>query len=65
MGTPSYATCILKALVENENFKLVALFTQPDKAVGRKQILTPSDTKAFLSQNYPSIPIFTPSSLKE
>ncbi len=21
MGTPSYATCILKALVENENFK--------------------------------------------
>ncbi|MCE3577852.1 methionyl-tRNA formyltransferase, partial [Campylobacter jejuni] len=65
MGTPSYATCILKALVENENFKLVALFTQPDKAVGRKQILTPSDTKAFLSQNYPSIPIFTPSSLKD
>lgn len=65
MGTPFYATCILKALIENNNFQLLALFTQPDKAVGRKQILTPSHTKLFLSQNYPDIPIFTPSSLKD
>lgn len=65
MGTPSYATCILKALLEDENFKILALFTQPDRAVGRKQILTPSDTKAFLCQNAPQIPIFTPNSLKD
>lgn len=65
MGTPSYATCILRAILENDNFKLIALFTQPDKAVGRKQILTPSHTKAFLSENYPIIPIFTPNSLKD
>lgn len=65
MGTPSYATCILRAILENDNFKLIALFTQPDKAVGRKQILTPSHTKAFLSENYPTIPIFTPNSLKD
>ncbi|MBM0636547.1 methionyl-tRNA formyltransferase [Campylobacter sp. VicNov18] len=65
MGTPFYATCILKALIENNNFELLALFTQPDKAVGRKQILTPSHTKLFLSQNYPNIPIFTPFSLKD
>ncbi len=65
MGTPSYATCILKALLEDENFELLALFTQPDKAVGRKQILTPSDTKAFLLQKAPQIPIFTPNSLKD
>ncbi|MFQ6342989.1 methionyl-tRNA formyltransferase [Campylobacter sp. VTCC 70190] len=65
MGTPSYATCILRAILENENFRLLALFTQPDKAVGRKQILTPSDTKAFLNEHYPAIPVFTPKSLKD
>lgn len=65
MGTPSYATRILKELLENENFEILALFTQPDRAVGRKQILTPSDTKAFLCQNAPQIPIFTPNSLKD
>ncbi|MDX2331270.1 methionyl-tRNA formyltransferase [Campylobacter hepaticus] len=65
MGTPFYATCILKALVENDNFELLALFTQPDKAVGRKQTISPSHTKAFLSQHCPNIPIFTPSSLQD
>lgn len=65
MGTPAYATTILKALLKDENFDVLALFTQPDKAVGRKQILMPSDTKAFLSENYPNIPIFTPTSLKD
>ncbi|MBZ7931367.1 methionyl-tRNA formyltransferase [Campylobacter sp. RM12910] len=65
MGTPAYATCILKALLENKNFNIIALFTQPDKAVGRKQILTPSHTKAFLNNHSPNIPIFTPKSLKD
>ena len=65
MGTPAYATCILKSLLEDENFSILALFTQPDKAVGRKQIISPSDTKAFLSENAPQIPIFTPKSLKD
>lgn len=65
MGTPAYATTILKALLKDENFDVLVLFTQPDKAVGRKQILMPSDTKAFLSENYPNIPIFTPTSLKD
>ncbi|MGH2327643.1 methionyl-tRNA formyltransferase [Campylobacter taeniopygiae] len=65
MGTPAYATCILKALLENENFNIMALFTQPDKAVGRKQILTPSHTKAFLSNHSSCVPIFTPKSLKD
>ncbi len=65
MGTPSYATAILKALLEDERFELVGLVTQPDKPVGRKQILTPPDTKAFLLQHYPQIPIFQPTTLKD
>ncbi|EDP6910219.1 methionyl-tRNA formyltransferase [Campylobacter upsaliensis] len=63
MGTPAYATHILQELLRH--FELLALFTQPDKAVGRKQILTPSDTKAFLQKTAPQIPIFTPKSLKD
>ncbi|HEC1751007.1 TPA: methionyl-tRNA formyltransferase [Campylobacter lari] len=64
MGTPSYATCILKKLVD-KGFNVQALFTQPDKPVGRKQILTPSDTKKFVLENNLNIEIFTPKSLKD
>ncbi|TXE85847.1 methionyl-tRNA formyltransferase [Campylobacter volucris] len=64
MGTPSYATCILKELIK-EGFNIQALFTQSDKPVGRKQILTPSDTKKFVLENNLHIEIFTPKSLKD
>lgn len=49
MGTPSYATTILKALVQCGSIE-VPLVTQEDKPVGRKQILTPPDTKAWVLQ---------------
>ncbi|NPA04442.1 MAG: methionyl-tRNA formyltransferase [Epsilonproteobacteria bacterium] len=55
MGTPNYAVEILKELVKHT--QLLALYTQPDKPVGRKQVLTPPATKEFLQKNYPSIPI--------
>ncbi|AJC93525.1 methionyl-tRNA formyltransferase [Campylobacter volucris] len=64
MGTPSYATCILKELIK-EGFNIQALFTQSDKPVGRKQILTPSDTKKFILENNLNIKIYTPKSLKD
>ncbi len=64
MGTPSYATTILKALIERDDFDLVALITQPDKPVGRKQILTPPDTKAYLLEKASTIPIYQPTTLK-
>ena len=43
MGTPDFAVPIFNALAENYN--VVAVVTQPDKKVGRKQILTPSPIK--------------------
>ncbi len=64
MGTPSYATAILKALVEAADIEVVALITQPDKPVGRKQLLTPPDTKAYLLEQESQISIYQPSSLK-
>ena len=40
MGTPEFAVPSLTALFE-AGHEIVAVFTQPDKPVGRKQILTP------------------------
>ncbi|MBQ9876293.1 MAG: methionyl-tRNA formyltransferase [Campylobacter sp.] len=64
MGTPDYATQILKGLL-GANFEIQAVFTQPDKPVGRKQILTPPSVKQFLLDENLQIPIFQPNSLKE
>jgi len=64
MGTPEYAAKILRALAEAK-FEIAAVFTQPDKPVGRKQILTPSEVKIYAQRNLPAVPIFQPASLKD
>jgi len=64
MGTPDYATVIFQKLLE-ENYNIVALFTQPDKPVGRKQELTPPHIKKFTLDNGLSIPVYQPLTLKE
>ena len=64
MGTPEYAAKILRALAEAK-FEIAAVFTQPDKPVGRKQILTPSEVKTYAQQHLPAVPIFQPTSLKD
>ncbi|CAD7286373.1 methionyl-tRNA formyltransferase [Campylobacter suis] len=63
MGTPEYATDILSEILE-AGFNVTGVFTQPDKPVGRKQILTPPHVKAFLQEKYPDIKIFQPENLK-
>jgi methionyl-tRNA formyltransferase len=60
MGSPDYAVKILNEL--NKNFKIVAVYTQRDKPVGRKKILTPTPVKKYALQN--GIGVFTPVSLK-
>ena len=64
MGTPSYATEIFKKLLSS-NYKVIGLFTQPDKPVGRKQVLTPPDIKQFCIDNSINIPIFQPERLRD
>ena len=64
MGTPEYAAKILCALAEAK-FEIAAVFTQPDKPVGRKQILTPSEVKVYAQQHLPAVPIFQPATLKD
>ncbi|BCD67773.1 methionyl-tRNA formyltransferase [Nitratiruptor sp. YY09-18] len=63
MGTPDYATKILEGLLDS--FEVVALVTQPDKPVGRKQILTPPHTKKFVLDRGLSLKIMQPPTLKD
>ncbi len=63
MGTPDYATKIFESLL-NSSYEVVGLFTQPDKKVGRKQILTPPHIKQFCIDNSLDLPIFQPEKLR-
>lgn len=62
MGTPDFAVPTLKALIENKH-DVAAVFTQPDKPVGRKQILTSPPIKQVALEN--NIPVFQPTTLRD
>ncbi len=63
MGTPDYAEEILKKLIEDQNIEVVSVYTQPDKPVGRKKVLTPPPVKELALQH--DIEVYQPHSLKE
>jgi methionyl-tRNA formyltransferase len=63
MGTPDYATVIFEELIKS-SYDVVALFTQPDKKQGRKQVLTPPHIKQYCIDNNIELPIFQPDTLK-
>ncbi|MBU1995240.1 hypothetical protein KKC15_11095, partial [bacterium] len=45
IGTAEFGLPAFKALAENENFELALVITQPDKPIGRKQVVTSSPIK--------------------
>ncbi len=61
MGTPDFAVPTLEALYKS-NHNIVGVFSQPDKPVGRKQVLTPPPVKAFAVEN--GLTVYQPNSLK-
>lgn len=62
MGCPEFSLPPLRALIE-EGFNVVGLATQPDRPVGRKQILTPTPAKVLADQH--SIPVYQWEKLSE
>ncbi len=61
MGTPDFSVPVLEALIENTN--VIAVVTQPDKIVGRKNVLTFSPIKKVaISSN---IPVFQPVKIRK
>lgn len=63
MGTPDYATEIFKELIQS-NYEVIGLFTQPDKPVGRKQVITPPHIKQYCIDNNIELPIYQPEKLR-
>ncbi len=64
MGTPDYATEILKELLTCRGIEVPLLVTQPDKPVGRKQHLTPPHTKDYILKNSLLVEVYQPKTLK-
>lgn len=62
MGTPDFAVPSLQKLID-EKYDVAAVFTQPDKKTGRKQILTPSDVKKVAVAN--NLLVYQPNTLKD
>lgn len=63
MGTPDFAVPSLEALAQSEKYNVKAVYTQPDKPVGRKRILTPPDVKVC-AEKY-NIDVFQPTTFKD
>ncbi len=63
MGTPDFAVPPLSSLINNERFQLISCFTNPDKKIGRKQILSPSPVKIRALEA--GIDIYQPERIKD
>ena len=61
MGTPDFAVPSLRALLD-AGHEVCAVYTQPDKPQGRKQILTAPPVKTLALEH--DIPVFQPNTLK-
>lgn len=61
MGTPDFAVPCLQALLD-AGHTVCGVYTQPDKPVGRKQILTPPPVKALALAN--EIPVYQPETFR-
>ncbi len=62
MGTPEFSVPGFKSLIEDDDFEIVGLYTQADKAVGRGQKMSAPATKLLAIEN--NIPVFQPLKIK-
>lgn len=60
MGTPDFAVPCLEKLISE--YEVAGVFTQPDKPVGRKQVLTPPPVKVLAQEH--NIPVYQPERIK-
>ena len=62
LGTPALAGSVLTTFIHHPNFSVDFVVTNPDKPVGRSQILTPSPVKIIAESG--NIPVFTPQKIR-
>ena len=63
MGTPDYAEEILKTLINNSAIEVVAVYTQPDKPVGRKKVMTSPVVRNIALEH--KIEVYQPNRLRD
>lgn len=58
MGTPEFSVPVLQGIIASKNYEVVGVVSQPDKKIGRHQVLTPSPiSKVALDNNIPLLRI--------
>ncbi len=62
MGTPEFSLPGLTSLINDQLYDIVGVFTQPDKAVGRHQALTPPPVKNLAQKH--NLKVFQPQKIK-
>lgn len=62
MGAGEIGLPSLKWLIDDSEHEVLAVFTQPDRPVGRKQVLTATVTKRLALER--GVPVFQPKSLR-
>jgi methionyl-tRNA formyltransferase len=63
LGTPQFAVPTLQALLETDDFEVVAVVTRPDRPAGRGQKVSPPPVKTLAVEH--SVPVFQPERLKD
>lgn len=63
MGTPEFAKLIVESLLNHDGFKCVGIYSQPDRPVGRKQLLTAPPVAEFAAKR--GIALFQPEKLTD
>lgn len=61
MGTPNFSATVLKGLLESDQYEVLAVVTQPDRAVGRKKEIRITPVKE-VALSY-GLPIYQPEKL--
>lgn len=63
MGTPDFSATVLKGLLESKQYEILAVVTQPDRAVGRKKEIRMTPVKE-LALDY-GLPVYQPEKLSK
>ncbi|MGT2896682.1 methionyl-tRNA formyltransferase [Streptococcus entericus] len=61
MGTPAFSATVLQGLLNDDRYEIMAVVTQPDRAVGRKKTLTMTPVKELALAN--ELPVYQPEKL--
>lgn len=61
MGTPEFAATVLTGLIESNDYEILAVVTQPDRAVGRKHEIKMTPVKEVALAHH--LPVYQPEKL--